>query len=275
MPDLLSSFMNSSFGFADFSVEGSTFFLAAAVILGAFVANRLSNYIIGRSVERRSDQHVSVTAKKISSYVIYSVGFVVLLGVFGLPLSALGTAVGLIGLGLSFALKDIIANCVSGLLIMISRPFKIGDQIEVQGESGTVENIKIRATDIRTFDGRKIIVPNSVLYNGTVKNNTAYDERRFDVIVGVGYDESIEEAKELAIETLEEVDSVDFEPEPQVLVEELGGSSVNLKLRGWTKPSRASMVDASSQVTQLVKEKYDEAGIDIPYPIRTVYMNEE
>jgi len=168
-----------------------------------------------------------------------------------------------------------IANFISGLMILINRPFKIGDQITVEGESGTVRDIQIRATSVKTYDGRKVIVPNSTLYNDTVINNTAYDERRFEVVVGIGYDEDIQKAKDLAMESLKEAEGVDPEPEPQVFVNELGGSSVDLKLRGWTKPSKANMVKSASEVTQIVKEKYDEAGIDIPYPIRTVYMNEE
>lgn len=247
----------------------------AASALG-FVANKFSNYLIARSIKKKNgDEHAIATAKKISAYVIYSLTLVAIMGIFGLPLTSLGAAVGLIGLGVSFALKDMISNFISGLMILVNRPFKIGDQITVQGESGTVRDIRIRATDVKTYDGRKVIVPNSTLYNDTVINNTAYDERRFEVIVGIGYDDDIEKAKELAIETLEEAEGTDPEPKPQVLVEELGGSSVNLKLRGWTKPSKANMVQSASEVTQLIKEKYDEAGIDIPYPIRTVYMNEE
>ena len=249
--------------------------MAAGVIVAAYIANKVSNRGIDRTVDRRNgSKHASATGKKLTAYVIYSLGFVGLLGVFGVPLTALGTAVGLIGLGISFALKDIIANFISGIFIMINRPFKIGDQIKVEGEEGTVQDIQIRATAIKTYDGRKVIVPNSKLYSGTVINNTAYDERRFDVVVGIGYADDIEKAKELAAETLEEAEGVEVEPQPQVLVNELGGSSVNLKLRGWTKPSKANMVASASEVTQLVKQKYDSKGIDIPYPIRTVYMED-
>lgn len=251
--------------------------LAAAIIfLVGFVANKLSNRFVDRTVDKRNgDEHAAKTVKRMTSYVIYPITILGIMIALGLPVGSLGAAVGLIGLGLSFALKDMIANFISGLMIMISRPFKIGDQIKVQGEEGTVRDIRIRATDIKTYDGRKVIVPNSAMYTGTVINNTAYDERRFEVIVGIGYEEDIEEAKELAMETLEEAESVESDPEPQVLVDELGGSSVNLKLRGWTRPSKANMVKSASEVTQLVKEKYDDAGIDIPYPIRTVYMNNE
>jgi small-conductance mechanosensitive channel len=250
--------------------------LAAGILFLGWFANKLSNRVIEKGVKRRGgDVHAAVSAKKVTTYIIYPITLVLVLGVFGLPVQSLGTALGLIGLGVSFALKDMIANFISGILILIGQPFKVGDQIKVAGEEGTVKDIEIRATDIRTYDGRKVIVPNSQLYNGVVINNTFYDERRFEVIVGVGYDDDIDAATELAMESLEEADLVESDPEPQVLVSELGGSSVNLKLRGWTKPSKANMVQAASQVTQGVKEKYDRNGIDIPYPIRTVYMNNE
>lgn len=265
----------SEIGLPSVNIDPWLVALAAVVVVAGWAANKVSNVLIARSIRgRNGDKHVIKTSKRVSAYTIYSLTAVALLGVFGVPLSALGTMVGLIGLGLSFALKDMIANFISGLLIMINRPFKIGDQIEVSGEAGTVQDIKIRASEIKTYDGRKVIVPNSTLYSTTVINNTAYDERRFEVIVGVSYDDDVERAKELAMETLEEAEMTEDQPEPQVLVDELGGSSVNLKLRGWTKPSKANMVKATSEVTQLVKSKYDEEGIDIPYPIRTVYMEE-
>jgi small-conductance mechanosensitive channel len=268
--------LSGSLNFLGITLTLNTIIWVIAAALGGFVANKLSNYFIARSIEKKNgDKHAVITSKKISAYVIYSLTLVVIMGIFGLPLSALASAVGLIGLGVSFALKDMIANFISGLMILINRPFKIGDQITVEGESGTVRDIQIRATSVKTYDGRKVIVPNSTLYNDTVINNTAYDERRFEVVVGIGYDEDIQKAKDLAMESLKEAEGVDPEPEPQVFVNELGGSSVDLKLRGWTKPSKANMVKSASEVTQIVKEKYDEAGIDIPYPIRTVYMNEE
>lgn len=253
-----------------------TVLLVIGVAFAGWAANKLSNIFIQRAVERRGgDRHASKSAKKVSAYIIYPLTGVAILGVLGVPLSGLGAAVGLIGLGLSFALKDMIANFISGIMILVNRPFKIGDQIEVSGEEGEVKDIKIRASEIRTYDGRMVIVPNSTLYNNIVINNTAYDERRFSVIVGVSYDDDVQAAKEIAEEVLEDADTVESEPHPQVLVDELGGSSVNLELRGWTKPSKASLVSATSEVTQLIKEKYDEEGIDIPYPIRTIYMNEE
>lgn len=268
--------LNASVNILGYRLSGAMIAAAATVAVLGILANKISNIFVERAVKRQGgDEHSAHTAKKVTAYVIYPLTVLGVMVTLGLPVSSIGAAVGLIGLGLSFALKDMIANFISGLLIMISRPFKIGDQIEVSGEAGTVQDIRIRATDIRTYDGRKVIVPNSALYSGTVINNTAYDQRRFEVIVGIGYDDDIDTAKELAMETLQEAEGVEEDPEPQVLIDELGGSSVNLKLRGWTQPSKANMVKSASEVTKLVKEKYDDAGIDIPYPIRTVYMNNE
>ncbi|QGA80266.1 mechanosensitive ion channel family protein [Candidatus Nanohalobium constans] len=270
------SILESQLANLGIEIQMTTLLTGALVLIGGWFANKISNKLVEQGINRRGgDKHAIIAAQKVTAYIIYPLTFVVFLGVFGLPAASIGGAVGLIGLGLSFALKDMIANFISGILILIGQPFKVGDQIKVSGEEGTVQDIKIRATDIKTYDGRKVIVPNSQLYNGTVINNTAYDQRRFEVIVGVGYDDDIDSATELAMESLEEAEMVEETPEPQVLVNELGGSSVNLKLRGWTKPSKANMVKAASEVTQGVKEKYDENEIDIPYPIRTVYMNNE
>ncbi|MFB6159384.1 MAG: mechanosensitive ion channel family protein [Candidatus Nanohalobium sp.] len=276
MNSLLPAGVKEHFTQLGLTINASTITAAAVLIAAGWLINRLSNRFIDRTVERRGgDEHAAVSAKKVTAYLIYPVTIVLALGALGMPISSLGTALGLIGLGVSFALKDMIANFISGILLLIGQPFKVGDQIKAAGEEGTVQDIKIRATDVRTFDGRKVIIPNSQLYNGVVINNTAYDQRRFEAVVGIGYEDDIETARELAEQALEEAENVEKQPEPQVLVNELGGSSVNLKLRGWAKPSKANMVQAASQVTQNVKEKYDENGIDIPYPIRTIYMNNE
>lgn len=261
---------------SELAVGWTTLIEVGLLLAFAWIINIGSNILIKRSIRKKNgDEHAIKTAQQLSAYFIYSIALIVALSVLGVPSTALGTFAGLIGLGLSFALRDVIANFISGILIMVTRPFKIGDQVRVGGEEGTIKEIKVRASEIKTYDGRKLIVPNSDLYNKTVINNTAYDERRFEVIVGIGYDEDIKAARKAAIEVLEETEHVEETPEPQVLVDALDDSSVNLKLRGWTKPSKANMVKSASAVSEAVKNRYDEEGIDIPFPIRTVYMNEE
>ncbi|MFB6174342.1 MAG: mechanosensitive ion channel family protein, partial [Candidatus Nanohalobium sp.] len=161
-----------------FTFDPSSFIAVMVVLLIAWSLNRLSDKMVERTISKRSGhKHAEFMAKKATSYVIYTISGFAILGVFGVPLSALGTFLGLIGLGISFALRDTISNFIAGLMIMVNQPFKVGDQIETQGEEGTVKDIRIRATDVKTYDGRKVIVPNSQLYNNVVVNNTAYDER--------------------------------------------------------------------------------------------------
>lgn len=256
-------------------IAPQTILWTALIISGGVIANKAASRFIRRAVNKKGgDEHVFKTARKLASFVIYSLTLIALLGVYNVPLGSLATLVGLLGLGLSFAMQDMIANFISGIMILISRPFKIGDQIESNGEEGTVQDIRIRATDIRTYDGKKVIIPNSNLYNDVIVNNTAYTNRRFEVVVGIDYEDDIKSGKELAEQTLEDAEHVEDSPEPQVLVDELDGSSVNLKLRGWTDTRKANVLKASSEITQLIKDRYDEEGINIPYPIRTVYMDD-
>ena len=256
------------------SLEWQTVAKALFIISLGWITNKISNVMIHRGMEERhADEHATKTAKKFSALVIYLITFIFLLGVFGVPLNSIGAAVGLIGLGVSFALKDLIANFISGMFILINRPFKIGDQIEVKGQEGTVRDIRVRATDVKTYDGRKMIVPNSVLYNNIVVNNTAYSQRRFEVIVGISYEDDIKQARELAEDALNESESTEKYPEPQVLVKDLGDSSIGLRLWGWTSSERADVMNTTSEVTELIKNKFDENGIEIPFPIRTVIMD--
>ncbi len=259
-----------------YTIDPFTIGLAILIaIIGILIKILILNRILEKSIKNKGgDAHDVKVSKKVLSYIIYPILLIIVLGILGVSITALGALLGLLGLGIAFALQDLIANFISGLLILITRPFKIGDQIEADGEKGTIKDINIRATQIKTYDGRKAIIPNSNLYNNIVINNTAYNERRFEVVVGIGYEENIKKAKKLAKESLKESELIKEEPKPQVLVDELGGSSVNLKLRGWTQPEMANLKQSTSEITQKIKEKYDENGINIPFPIRTIYYED-
>lgn len=255
---------------------GLTSLLAVIIVLAlGYLANRASNMAIENYMRREHiDNHIIKTSKKISAYAIYGLTIVAVLGVIGVPATALGTVVGLLGLGLSFAMRNVIENFISGIFLLVNQEFKIGDQIEVDGHAGVIEDIQIRASEIRTFDGRQVIVPNSKLFSNIVTNYTAYSKRRFEVIVGIGYEDDIRKAREIALEVLNESDYVEEDPDPQVLVDSLDDSSVNLKLRGWTRPQRSDVLKSSSEVANEVKDRFEEEGINIPFPIRTVQMED-
>ncbi len=208
-------------------------------------------------------------------FAILGLGFVALLGVAtGASIGRLFAGFGLISVGLGFALKSPLENMFSGILTILVSPFRIGDEVEVGGYSGRVETINIHDTIIRTFDGKKVAIPNVDVYLNAITNQTAYPERRYDVLVGVHYNDDLRQALKVAREVLASTEGVRAFPQPLVLVSEFGESSVNLILRFWSDPTMQAQFRVVSEVTVNVKVAFDEAGITIPFPIRTIHLPE-
>ena len=182
---------------------------------------------------------------------------------------------GISGVAIGFAFKDIFENFLAGILILLTRPFVVGDQIKMGDYEGTVENIETRATTLKTFDSKRVVIPNADLYTNSVVVNTAYDRRRSEYDVGIGYEDDIDKAKELILEATRDTEGVLESPAPQALTVELAGSSVNIRARWWTKPDQASTVLTKDRVITAIKQRLDAGDINIPFPIRTVYFNDE
>jgi small-conductance mechanosensitive channel len=168
-------------------------------------------------------------------------------------------------------MQDVIANFVAGVFIYTDRPFRIGDWIEWDGNSGVVEDISLRVTRVRTFDNELLTVPNSQLTDGVIKNPVAKEQLRLKFLFGIGYDDDIDRATEIIIEEAEKHEEILDDPVPSVRLTELGDSSVGLQSRIWIdNPSRADFVKTRGEYVTAVKERFDEEGIDIPYPNRTI-----
>ena len=184
------------------------------------------------------------------------------------------------GLGVSsvaigFAFKDILQNWLAGMLLLFRQPFEIGDQIIVEGYEGTVEGIKTRATYLRTYDGRRVIIPNADVYTNSVVVNTAFPERRSQYDVGIGYGDDIDRAREVMLEAMRGVREVAGDPAPDVLVRELADFSVVLRPRWWTHSRRADVMDVHSRVVRAIKLALDEAGIDMPYETQVHLLHDQ
>jgi small-conductance mechanosensitive channel len=168
-------------------------------------------------------------------------------------------------------MQDVIANFVAGVFIYTDRPFRIGDWIEWDGNSGVVEDISLRVTRVRTFDNELLTVPNSQLTDGVIKNPVAKEQLRLKFLFGIGYDDDIDRATEIIIEEAEKHEEILDDPAPSVRLTELGDSSVGLQSRIWIDdPSRADFVKTRGEYVTAVKERFDEEGINIPYPNRTI-----
>ena len=182
--------------------------------------------------------------------------------------------IGLLGLGsvaIGFAFQDIFKNFLSGVLLLLQEPFSLRDEIVVEGFEGTVEEIALRATSIRTYQGELVVVPNSVVFTSPVKVMTAKPQRRTDLAIGVDYNTPLPMARETLLTAVNSVEEVLHMPSAEVDIIEFGDSSINLVVRYWTKPQKRSVRRIQTQVVVALKQACDEADISIPYPIRTVY----
>lgn len=184
------------------------------------------------------------------------------------------------GLGVSsvaigFAFKDILQNWMAGLLILLRQPFEIDDQIEINGHEGTVERIETRATIIKTYDGQRIVVPNNEIYTNAVVVKTAYEKRRSQYDIGIGYGDNIDQACEVIQDILAGAEGVEQDPAPEALPWGLDASWVTVRARWWTDSRRADVVHVHAHVVQAIKEALDGARIDMPYDTRVHLIHDQ
>jgi small conductance mechanosensitive channel len=185
------------------------------------------------------------------------------------------TSLGVGSLVLGLAFKDILRNYLAGILLLATEPFRIGDQVIVAGFEGTVEEIEPRATFIRTYDGRRVVVPNGEMFEKVLVVNTAFERRRVEYDVGIGVEDDVERAKALILEAVAETGSALSSPAPEVLTYDLDDYSVKLRVRWWIQPPEmAELFDARDKVLAAIKVKLLSNGIDLPYPTHHVVLQD-
>jgi len=192
---------------------------------------------------------------------------------FGVQTTSIVAVLGAAGFAVGFALQGSLANFAAGVMLLIFRPFRIGDLIEVAGVLGIVKEIHIFNTEVATLDNVKILIPNGKIVGDVIKNISGYETRRIDLIFGIGYASSITKAYEIIQKELKEDNRILSDPEPQIAVSELADSSVNLIVRPWVK--KDDYWDVRFDLTRKIKESFDESGIDIPFPQRVVHSSKE
>ncbi|MBD2387028.1 mechanosensitive ion channel family protein [Cylindrospermum sp. FACHB-282] len=244
--------------------------------------------VVGRAIKRlvkrltrhhRYARNLGMVLGRLAQGITILVGLFVSLSIVIPSLKAgdLVQLLGISGVAIGFAFRDILQNFLAGILILLTEPFQIDDQIVFKGFEGTVENIQTRATTIRTYDGRRIVIPNSELFTNSVTVNTAFENRRLEYDIGVGYGDDIDRTKQLMLEAMHGVDVVLKDPAPDVLVMELAESTVNIRIRWWIKPPRRiDALESRDQVISAIKQKlYVENGIDLPYPTRQILFHDQ
>lgn len=225
---------------------------------------------------RKHHQNLVTVFRRVGSALILFLGFMVAM-IIAVPSFTPGKLIGALGIGsvaIGFAFKDIFQNLLSGILLLLSEPFRIGDQIISGNFEGTVEDIQIRATTIRTYDGRKVVIPNSQLYTSTMTVNTAYSQRRLEFDVGIGYENNIIDAQRVILSVLKAAPTVSKLAEPSVIATALADSSVVLRVRWFIDDgTQTNRVASINEVIILVKEALEKANISIPFPVTTLDTN--
>ena len=218
---------------------------------------------------------------RFSHFIIYTVAIVIALDLLGINVVPFVAGAGVAGIAIGFAAKDTLSNLIAGVLLIIDRPFEIGDRIEVWSAPagsatwGDVIDIGLRATKIKTTDNIIIIIPNNEIMVRDIINYTIISENiRVRINIGIAYDADLQKAKNAILQVAQATEWVADDPPPKVVVRNFGESSVDLQLRVWIYDARRRM-DTISDITDKVKEAFDAEGIEIPYPKRDIYITQK
>ncbi len=260
---------------AVFSEAALTFGLKVAGGLLLFVVGmRVAKWVAGIAEHALTRADVEPTAVMFLRKVAYVILLVVLvlavLQLFGVPMTSMIAVLGAAGLAIGLALKDSLSNIASGVMLVSLKPFKVGDFVNINGESGTVEAVSIFQTRLRGADNQTIVLPNSLITSDSIINMTPDTMRRIALVIGIGYDDDIDAARAAAMGVMLDDARVLPEPEPSVLVYELGESSVNLGIR--CHVGNADYFVTKCELTERIKKAFDRDGISIPFPQRDVHL---
>lgn len=247
--------------------------LFLAILYGTKVLSKVVSKGVQRSV-KHSKMDFSVLMQdffvSVASKAVIFVGLLVALSQIGIELAPLLTGFGVAGVIIGFALQDTLSNFASGLMILIYRPYDVGDMVKVAGIQGTVKNMSLVSTTVQTIDNQRLVIPNNKIWGDVINNITAESIRRVDMVFGIGYSDDIDKAKAIFTEILSTDSRVLSEPEAMVKLHTLNESSVDFVVRPWVKTD--DYWDVYWDVTEKVKKRLDEEGVTIPFPQRDVHL---
>ncbi len=279
LADLLSGWLNSA-GNAISDNAGDMFFsvlLFMVILLVFFKLANIAQRLIMKGLATSRIQLSQLLSRMIISVtrgVIIAIGVLIALSQLGISLGPLLAGLGIAGFVLGFALQDSLSNFASGIMILIYKPFDVGDVVEVGGNVfGTVSNMSLVNTTVLTFDNQTLIIPNNSIWQNVIKNVTAQRTRRIDLVFGIGYSDDIPKAEHILTKIIESHEAILADPEPVVRLHELGESSVNFVVRPWVKTEDYWPV--YWDITRQVKMEFDAEGISIPFPQRDVHLYAE
>lgn len=239
---------------------------------GLWLAGWLAQ-LVERALQRRqTNPEAALLVRQITRWGMVALATITALQQIGFNLTAFLTGLGVLGFTIGFAIQDVSKNFVAGLLLLLQQPFNLSDVIEVNGFSGKVQGIDLRATHLRTFDGRDVLIPNADVFTSPIVNFTRTPERRVELEVGVAYDSDLDVVRQVTLEALRTVPGLLDDPAPAVYFHTFADASINLTAYFWVDATRISPLQARNDALEAVNTAFARHGIEIPYPIQTVHL---
>ncbi|NCD19595.1 MAG: mechanosensitive ion channel [Actinobacteria bacterium] len=247
------------------------------VLLVGFAVGLLAQFVLQRywKWRRRSPSFASVFATLAKwTAVIIAAGAALTVAFPSVePVNVLG-GLGIVSIAAGIAFQQVLGNLFAGVILLTREPFRGGDQVAIGDVRGTIVRTNLRETEIRTFDGRRVIIPNSVIHDGVITVQTGYEKVRTSVDIGVAYGTDLEVARDLAVRTMTDVPGVVADPAPQALVTGLGAITIDIELRFWSGALRLETLETRDRVIQAILREFDAAGIEMPSPTSAVVVRE-
>jgi small conductance mechanosensitive channel len=268
VPEALQSLLTDAAVFLPKLLAALVIFVAALVLAG------LLSRTVRRQLKRREvDSELTLLMGQITRWGIVVLGIMIALQQVDFDLSAFLTGLGILGFTVGFAIQDVSKNFVAGLLLLLQQPFDIGDTVEVAGFGGTVMTIDLRATLLRTFDGRHLLVPNADVFTNAIINYSQTPRRRIQLTAGVAYESDLDAVEATALATIADIEGVLEEPAPAIVFDNFGESSVDFSLYYWVDANLPGVWGGTNAGVKAIKQAFEVANIEIPYPIRVVHMS--
>ena len=247
---------------------------ALVIFFGGLVIAGLVKKKLTETLKKRDfDVELTLVLGQVTRWTLIGLFTMSALRQVNFDLTAFLAGLGFVGFTVGFALQDVSKNFFAGLLLLLEQPFELGESIEVNGISGTVESVKLRATIIKTFDGKLVSVPNGDVFTNAITNYSRADRRRVSFSVGVAYGSNMEEVRRVAVETLRKIEGVLEDPAPEISFNNFGGSTLDFTTYFWVDTDITGVRGATDRAIVALEGRFNEAGIEMPFPTRDLIVS--
>lgn len=242
--------------------------------LGLYLAGVFAGMVHRALKQRKANPKILLLGSKITRWTVVTLGIIVALQQVNFNVTAFLTGLGIVGFTIGFALQDVSKNFIAGILILIQQPFDLGDAIQVSGFTGTVLAIDLRATELHTYDGEVVFIPNGEIFTNPITNYSRAARRRVNLNAGVAYESDLEKVRSVALKAIAQIPGLLIDPEPSLKFQAFGSSTVDLTIYYWIDTEITDLVTAKDVGLVAIKKAFEDAAIDMPYPTQRVYLEQ-